>query len=301
VLDAVGMAVLEALDHGRTLREAVTRGGEGAVPEAVAFAEELRELGFVADVDGAHASARVGELETRGRVRWWSAFAGLAAFSLGIVVAALATHTVAAGHLLLPDASLGAAIGVLAALSSVTAAAHELAHVAVARAYGLSPRLGFSQRGLWPVAKTNLASLWSLPPRLQWRPVAAGLMVDVSLLAAALVTAAVTASAVADVAVAVLAARILWQAQWYLRTDVYYLFGLAAGAPALRDVARLQLFALLPLRRLREAGRSDLGAVPPSEVRAARIYLASLPLAALATVALWAWFLVPLLEGGMHV
>jgi hypothetical protein len=92
----------------------------------------------------------------------------------------------------------------------------------------------------------------------------------------------------------VLAARIIWQAQWYLRSDLYFIFAVQRGAVNLRHTARLWLLAHLVARTSTgRRARSELSSEPASDVAAARMYCLSLPIACLATAALWGWLIVP--------
>jgi hypothetical protein len=86
----------------------------------------------------------------------------------------------------------------------------------------------------------------------------------------------------------------IWQAQWYLRTDIYFLFAVLNGAVNLRRTARLWLRVnLLGRTATGRNAASELHHEPASEVAAARMYCLSLPAAFLATAALWGWFIIP--------
>jgi hypothetical protein len=120
-------------------------------------------------------------------------------------------------------------------------------------------------------------------------------MADANVLAVAVLLIQVTDShgpvtAVAHACVLLLFTKALWQCQWYLRTDMYFLMAVLSGAVSLRETAWLMLSRLLK----RAPGRyAELDTLPHHEIRAAQFYLWSLPLALAATFALWWWILIP--------
>ena len=268
VLDPAGAEILAALDRGVPV-EAL----EGAAP----LVRELEAIGFVASIGAVHAgSSRVAAAGRGPRSSWpWRAFAGASLAAVGLAAWAYGSGRAplpSGADLLLSGLPVPIALAVLVATLMATSALHELAHVLAGRHFGLRPRVQVGAR----VARTDLHGIWALEPALRWRPLAAGMMVDAWILAAA-------ALAGAPMVAASVLSRTLWQLQYFLRTDVHFLFAALTGALNLRETVGLML---------RRSPR--LAGLAPSEVRAARAYVALLPLAAAATVALWLWMLVPL-------
>lgn len=305
-LDAIGADVLERLDQGLTIEEAqqqlVQRMGRPV--DVLAFARDLDALGFVAASEGEHASSRVNVPDVMGRPSWiWHLFVLCSAAATGYLIWAVASgaHVISGGaDLLVRGLPLDLALTLLALLVVVILLVHEMSHVLVARLYGLSPRVDLSRRGLWIVAETGLTGVWALPRSIQWRPIAAGLMADVSLLAANVLCAQVAGphaviTPYSRMATAVLLAQMLWQFQWYLRTDVYFLLSVGAGVPNLRETAWLWVSSLFRKGSTdTRHARLAIDAIPRRDVMAARAYLISLLAAAVASAVLWVSMLQPL-------
>jgi hypothetical protein len=305
VLDPAAAAIVDALDQGQTIEHVQgSLGATGGGGDVLAFTRKLEAIGFVESVGwGEHrGSGRVASHPAPTTSATWRTFSILTYAAVGYVIWAFAfggAHWPAGVDLVLPGAPLGLALLALVAVASLTTLVHELGHIFVARQVGLAPRLSVDRAGLWAIARTSLVGVWALERRLRRRPVAAGLMADAIMLACA---AGLSRAAVADsgpqhlaqLALAVLCARILWQLQWYLRTDVYFLFAVHCGAVDLRRAARLVLRAkLAPTAPARGRARSQLTGEPPSEITSARTYCRTLPIACAATIALAAWLMVP--------
>jgi hypothetical protein len=306
VLDPSEAEIMAVLDRGASIDDAaeLVAPPDVSTPDVLALVNELDAIGFVAAMGERTSGNRVA-VERRRLNPWaWRALEGSCAAALVYVVWALLSGHVpmpAPADLLLGGVGLGAGLAILTGTAAVTSALHELAHVVVGRWYGLDPRVRVHGCGLWAVARTDLAGVWALERSLRWRPIAAGLMVDVAIVAGAVAAfeAAAPSTLAADLArlvIATVACRMVWQAQWYLRTDLYFLFTVVTGSLNLQETARLWMRRTL-LRG--DAGRraaTELDAVPASEVAAARLYWLALPLSLLASAALWWWMLVPLLR-----
>ena len=91
-----------------------------------------------------------------------------------------------------------------------------------------------------------MRGIWALERALRWRPLAAGMMLDAWLLAAGVLAGA-------PVLVATAFARLLWQCQARLRTDVHFLYAALTGAMNLRETT-----AAIVLRRPTRLSRSEL-------------------------------------------
>jgi hypothetical protein len=265
VVDPAHADVIAALDRGVPVE---------ALDGAPALVRDLRSMGFVDAVGVPYSGSRRLEHGRPSPTPWaWRAFALTSIAAAAAVVWAFAsgrTQAPAAPDLLAGGLPWPAAVAVLAGTLLLTGALHELAHVAVARHYGLRA----SVRVRPHVLRTSLDGVWALERSLRWRPVAAGMMLDVCVLAAA-------ALAGAPWLVAALSVRLVWQLQVFHRTDLHFLYATLTGALNLREVTRLLL-----RRSPRVAG------FPASEVRAARGYLLLLPFAGATTLALALWLVL---------
>lgn len=299
-LDRIGAGVLSGLDDGRSVEEVAvaTSTRWGAAFDVDDFVGELRELGFVATAPGRQGRARVRRrplVETRRRAWAWRAFVLVSAASGAYAVVSLVRGDVpvpSGGSLFPTTVPLAWALLLPIAVATTSGALHELAHVVVARTYGLRPRVRLARRGPWLVAQTGMPGIWSLPRSLQLRPVVAGVMADLVLLGACAAVIQVAgrstiATTIALTAFAAIFIRLLWQLQWNLRTDAYYFLTLAAGSPSLRESARRWTRE----RVLRRRDRTEV-ALPRREARAAAAYALSLPVAFAGSVAFAAWIVV---------
>jgi putative peptide zinc metalloprotease protein len=298
-VDDVGADVLEHLDRGLTLAEVQTQLlSAGHAVDVMGFAADLHALGLVSNTSGRlHTSALQPFTPTPGpRWAWW-VFTGWCGMAAAFLVAQLlsdSAHLPNGADLLLPDAPVVAAVAVAIGASLVAVALHEAAHLLVARVYGLRPRVQLGRRGWWLVAETDLNGIWALTPRDRWRSIAAGPMADVSVLGISLLVQHIApVEPVARVVGAVLVAHLLWQAQWYLETDCYYLMTTAVDMSHLRGAAWRAITSVAVPARCRAAGQHALS---KHERFAVTAYLLSLPGAGLASVALIWWCLVPLAQ-----
>jgi hypothetical protein len=298
-VDPVGAAVVDELDRGATLSEVQARieANAGQSVDVPGFVGELARLGWIAEVgvDSVQRSTR--RSADRAASPWpWRVVSIAAILALAEVAVALGSRRLPlprGSDVLLATPSVPLSVGILFTAVLGVLTIHELAHVLVGRLYGLTPRVSLGRRAAFLVAQTDLTGVWALPPGLRWRPVAAGPIADAGVLAAgalALQHAPLdsTIGQVARMVAAIAAAQLLWQFQWYLRTDGYFLLSLLTGAPNLRETSWDWVGSFI---RARPEG-SD-GASTPRATRATTVYLLSLPLAAAATAILWADLILP--------
>jgi hypothetical protein len=108
-------------------------------------------------------------------------------------------------------------------------------------------------------------------------------MADLIVLALSLLLAEIAAplAPLAQVVSTVALAQLVWQLQWYMRTDAYFLMCVLA------DVVQVREAAWSWFRRTPLSGR---------ELTVARAYALSLPIAGLATLILIGWFGLPLVQ-----
>jgi hypothetical protein len=308
VLDPSAAEIMTALDRGVAIEEIEVTAVDKPVSaeDVLELVRELEAIGFVAAIGSRpHGSSRVDLDHRRVRSPWlWRSLEVTCAVALAYLAWAFFAGTVSTSggvDLLLPG-NVALALSILVGTALGTTVVHEVAHVLVGRYYGLQPRVTLPRGGLWSVARTDLTGIWGLDRGILWRPVAAGLMADIGVAAAAMTVAQASSPSshsgqVARMVIGTVLIRVLWQGQWYMRTDLYFLFMVHTGSLNLRRTARLWLRrSLLPGSDSSRRARFDLLDEPASEVAAARIYCLSLPLALLASVALWWWMLIPLLR-----
>lgn len=289
-LDPVGIDAIEHLDRGLSVSEVqveLARTHSGQLLDVLGFARELEQLGFIEHVDLVVRPGRVGSPPGSASGAWrWRLFSAICLGACACVAWLLLARGVRVPNgadLLLRGAPPAVALGLAVLCGVLTVCVHETAHVLVGRLYGLRPTLRLSRRLIWSVAETELTGVWLLPATRRWRPVAAGPMADLVVLAVSLLLAEMAAplAPLARVLSAVALLQLVWQLQWYLRTDTYFLMCVLA------DVVQLREAAWSWLRGFRLSARERM---------VARAYLVSLPVAGLATLTLIGWFGLPLVQ-----
>ncbi|HEV8632810.1 MAG TPA: hypothetical protein VG370_01015 [Chloroflexota bacterium] len=301
-VDALGAEVVERLDRGLTIDEVQTQVARetGQPVDVLIFARELQALGLVASVDGEAGSQRLEPPTSQPERGWaWGLFALCSSAAIGYVAWAFASGALpvpGGADLLVPGLPLPVALLVWGGATVGVLIVHEAAHVVVGRACRLRTRVRLRRRAVWLVAETDLTGVWGLERPRRWRPIAAGLMADGTLLAAAVLFLQIAPeggvpAALVRMVAGVLVAHVLWQCQWYLRTDLYYMMCVVVDAFTLRRTA--WLLARRLVGRAPADAAEELAATPAGEVRAAKVYLLSLIPAAAASVALWWWVLLP--------
>jgi hypothetical protein len=294
-LDPVGVDAIEYLDRGLSVSEVeseLARTHSGQLLDVLGFARELEQLGFIEHVDMGVRSGRVCSPAASAPGAWvWRLFTTVclaACAGLAWLLLARGMRLPNGADLLLPGAPLLAAFGLAVLCGVISVGVHEAAHVLVGRLYGLRPTVRLSRRLIWSVAETELTGVWLLPATTRWRPVAAGPMLDLTLLTLGLFVAEIAAplAPFARVFATVAVLQLLWQLQWYMRTDAYFLMCVLA------DVVQVREAAWAWLRRSPVSAR---------ERTVGRAYLLSLPLAGLATLILVGSFGLPLVQRTIEV
>lgn len=251
-LSGGALAAAELLRRGRTIGEtkvALAREHAGHGIRLRPLVETLLAAGLVKAVD--HASLpeplpprryHLTSLQRR-HVAWafsrpaaavYAALVGVGATILMTQPAYLPrpADAVASSH---PALSLALLWGV----SAVALAAHEMAHLLAATFLGVQASVTLGYRLLFPVLQTDLTDLWLVDRNRRYLAYAAGMANDVLLASGAviglwlsdqhLLPLAGVAYRTLRLAVLVLAAGVLWQFNFYLRTDVYYLIANFTG------------------------------------------------------------------------
>ena len=168
---------------------------------------------------------------------------------------------------------------VLAASQIPCVLLHESFNALAGRRLGLPSRLRIGRRYYYVVAETELDALHSVPRRARYLPFLAGIIADILLTAVLTIAGAAALSTdwprwIGGYALAMAFStlmRILWQAYFYLETDLYFILTTATRCTDLQAATRQHLYArwhrLVPKRWAPSiAERSE------QDQRAARFY-----------------------------
>ena len=127
---------------------------------------------------------------------------------------------------------------------------HEAFHALAGRRLGLNTKLSLGRRLYFVVAVTSLDGLVAVPRRKRYLPLAAGVLVDLlvvasfTLLAAPLIHASGAAHFIGKLLLAMAFAsilRLVWQCYFFLQTDLYFMATTVMGCNDLQTVAREML------------------------------------------------------------
>jgi putative peptide zinc metalloprotease protein len=262
---ASGCTVVTMLQQGSRPGEIkaalLAEGGE--MVDVDDFVATLREIGFLYPLAEAHRhQERLAGRDEDTRILF-SADPRIArgVFSVPMLAGYLAVVGYA-GYLALYDSALridrnaffierdlALTLVLLLVLSSLAVALHELGHMLAAARHGVSSRLGIGNR-LWNiVAEADLSGIWALPRRQRYLPLMAGMMVDILMIAlATLAIASLRREGETGFSVRLLQALVLqivvtlvWQFNFFLRTDIYYVLSNYLSYPNLDADARIYL------------------------------------------------------------
>ncbi|WP_404338617.1 hypothetical protein AB2M62_06430 [Sphingomonas sp. MMS12-HWE2-04] len=262
---AAGRAVVTMLQQGRTPAEikAALAAEGGEMVDVDDFLAMLREIGFLYPIAEAHLHAERLSARDEDKRILFSADPRVARaiFSWPVLIGYLAVLGYA-GYLALLDPALridreaffiernfALTLVLLLILSSLAVSLHELGHMLAAARHGVNARLGIGNR-LWNiVAEADLSGIWALPKRQRYLPLAAGMMVDLFLIA--LVTLAIAglrhegetgfAVALLQALVLQIGVTLIWQLNLFLKTDIYYMLSNYLSYPNLDADARIYL------------------------------------------------------------
>lgn len=200
------------------------------------FAESLIELGFIKAIDG-HV-LNIGA-EQKSALPWLRAHHVQWLFStpMKILYAAL---LVAAGFSLATQPELipgyndffWTNIGSLVILVNTTLfmtnlAVHEIAHLVAARSLGVPAYFSLGTRLYDLVVQTNVTGLWAIPRRRRYRVYLAGMAWDLIPISVAILLLAygnlpVIINKILSSLILLIFFGVLWQFQFYMRTDIYF-------------------------------------------------------------------------------
>jgi len=312
------LAATELLSGGRTVQDtkaALARGRPVPALRLRPLIETLLATGLVKSVDGVPLPEplpprryHLSVLKQR-HVAWlFSRFAAvgyavLVSLAIGIVLGEPGYLPRAADARVVPGPIMNLAI--VWAVSTMAMVAHELAHLIAATYLGVRASFGLSNRLFFAVAQTDLTDLWLVDRRRRYIAYAAGMANDILLASAAVVALWLHDQGLLPLpyplygtlrlAVLVLLLGVLWQFNFYLRTDVYYLIANFTGCRNLSQDAAAYLKRIFS----RLAGRrapSPLAGVPEQERRFVRAFAVIMLVGTGGVIAVGAAFLVGLLH-----
>jgi hypothetical protein len=174
----------------------------------------------------------------------------------------------------------------------VEIAFHEFWHFLAARSRGVKADFSLSTRLTFIVAQTDVSGVWSIPREKRYIIYLAGMMFDALWIATLLGLLVLNDSGTISLPVLVYKLFkalifgqfwvIIWQFQFFMRTDVYYVAANWLNCKNLAGDSRMlvrfwlwKLFGRWPLPRSWKASWSsaDLNLIPFHEMRSVRIYL----------------------------
>jgi putative peptide zinc metalloprotease protein len=290
----VAVVVIDALRDGLTVGEAADRARDsaGTDVDVADFVETLRDLAFVASIDGVPLQDEGAQLGYGGRLGAvaarlarplysapaWIAYGLLFACSL-VLLTAVAWFRPRYGQLFfLPNPVLSIALLTIIAIPLMML--HELAHWLGARVEGLPARITVSRRYYLLVLQTDLSALWALPRRRRFGPLLAGIAVDTVATAAFLCGRAAQhlgwwhpQPTLARLLAALVLGQVLavsFEFVVFLRTDMYAVLITGLGYINLTRVSHLRMARRY--RRLTAAEEHELAVADPRDLAASRWY-----------------------------
>jgi putative peptide zinc metalloprotease protein len=318
---ALEAAALLARGHSLAATKTALAGRDDeAVPRLRPLLETLLAAGMVKSVDGVPLTEPLAPRRyhltflRRRHVAWLfsrpaaAVYAMLVALGVGIVLADPRYLPRAADALVVSDPIKNLVL--LWAVSVIAMAAHELAHLLAATSLGVKASFALSYRLFFAVAETDLTDLWLVGRSKRYLAYAAGMANDILLACAAvaglwlhdqqLLPLPAPLYCTLRLAILVLVFGVLWQFNFYLRTDVYYLIANLTGCRNLSRDATAYLKNTLA-RWFTGAPPQRLAGVPPREMRIVRVYTMLMVLGTAVVVTVGAAYLgaiIVLLRGG---
>ncbi len=298
-LPEVGGRIIELFQHGHSLGEAQAQLQQeyDAEIDLDDFVANLVELGFVQALDGhrletaAAPRPNLAWLQAR-HVRWL--FSRPVQFIYLVLLLAAALTLITHPELFpryqdffwSPITSL--VILVNTAIVMTNLALHELAHLAAARSLGVPARIGLGTRLHNLVVQTDVTGLWAVPRHQRYRVYLAGMAwnlfsISVALLLLAYAPLATLARDLLQALVLGVFLGVLWQFEFYMRTDMYFV---------IMDLLRCHNLFEDSLAYLRYRARRLWRRVFPSTDAAPTNPLDHLPTHEQRKVSLYAWFVL---------
>jgi hypothetical protein len=252
VFPVEGAEALRMLDAGTPVSEVAAWYQEtcGSALDVDDFLEVLGDLQFVRG-DGEEAPQAPVRWQRLGRLAFsWPAMTCYAVITLAACVAMARfpylrptyRHLFFTKYLSLIPVAMAAATIPLVLL-------HESFHALAGRRLGLPSTLTIGRRFYYLVGETRLDSLFSVPKRKRYLPFLAGTIIDIVVLSALTLIAGILHSQGSPgwsygfcLAIAfALVLRLIWQVQFYLETDFYFVISHAMRCPDLHQAAKFHV------------------------------------------------------------
>jgi hypothetical protein len=204
------------------------------------------------------------------------------------------------------DRDQASLLGGVLLISVVGVFVHELAHLVAARAAGISARMGLGNRLWFLVAETEMTGIWMASRRERCLAFLAGPLVDLAS-AAALVLVLfgnrqhwiqldLTPVVLIQACLFMYLARLLWQFEFFVPTDFYYVIGTLFGCKNLMQDTQTYLVNQLA-RVVPGIQTRDQSAVPPGELRVVRWFTVVWVLGRAVAFGTLFWITLPVLMG----
>ncbi|MEV5410393.1 hypothetical protein AB0K60_16330 [Thermopolyspora sp. NPDC052614] len=303
VIPAEGLRAIELLREGASTREARERlrAETGRLLDVESFVAGLAESGLVARIDGRPIDTPPLPEPTFPRlrphhVRWTQhllVHLGLAAVILAGLVVCLLDPGILPGWRTMIWSEHGSLVilGQIA-LAWLLVLLHEFAHLATARAAGIPGTISLGTRLQFLVAQTNVTGIWLLPFRARATVYLAGMTLDATICAAALVLIFLFGPhPLLSMLVLTELGCLLVQFLLFMRTDIYFLLQDLTGCRNLYGDSTAYLRHLISMR-----GHPDpLARLPKRERVSIRAYTVLLVAGTAASLAFAAAVTLPLL------
>jgi putative peptide zinc metalloprotease protein len=290
----VAHRVLALLDQGHAVDEvtALLRAETGRGFAVGSFVAALDELGFVAAIGDdvrtdAHQPRPSLPWLRPGHVRWLlhPAVPMIVVAALAVIAAVLVSHPalVPSYRMLVWSRHAGLVLAVNAAIAWTLILAHELAHLATARAAGAPARITLGTRLQFLAAQTDVSGVWGAPRRVRMTVYLAGMALNVCIVAACLLVLAAASPPglvrqLLCVVVAETALALPTQFLVFMRTDLYFVLQDLTGCANLYADGSAYLRYLARRLTRYEAGPNPdpSQGYPRAQRRAVRVYSAVL-------------------------
>lgn len=166
-------------------------------------------------------------------------------------------------------------------LSWILVFKHEMSHLFAGKAQGIQGRFSISNRLHYIVAETDLTQLWQVPPENRYLPYLAGMISDLFLAALFIIFLWVSDVGVLSLGplvygilqmiILVELLGVLWQFEFFMRTDVYYVVANYFGCKNLMGDAK-SLIKNRMARFSKKVKSVDMSNIPEREMRVIRAY-----------------------------
>lgn len=279
----IGALVLTWLQEGAGITECETRAATlmGQPVDVASFLSQLEHEQVLVQPPGSPRPARVPRGARIGRILFGT-FGLWAQLGLGLVGTALMIGE--------PDIRPSPAdfnvggsplMSLLAAtvVSCLCTILHEGGHVLAAAAEGIRSTVSISRRMYFLTAQTDLTRLWSLPRRQRYRPLIAGITVDIAVTGLLIIISQVSgpqggspATSWIRMAIVLQLSALTAQCALFMRTDLYAILATFSGSRALWRTKTAVLHGWL-----RKTSAEDVEVLiqsTPAELTWARRYLA---------------------------